>query len=271
MKGGRLGARFQEIRRGPGTGLIPFLTAGDPSLSFTGRAVRLLDRPGVAAIEIGVPFSDPLADGPTIQRASERALSGGTTLARTLDLVAALRNDVSAPLVLMSYLNPILRFGFERFADRAARAGIDAVIATDLPVEEAASYRRVLAKRGIGTVFLAAPTSPPERVALIAKACTAFLYYVSVTGTTGARRSLDPGLAGRLARARLVAKVPLAVGFGVSTGAQVAALAPHCDAVVVGSALASAIEEERSDRGRLAALDRKTTSLLRPLLRGTAR
>jgi tryptophan synthase alpha chain len=262
----RIRLRFEEIRRRRGAGLIPFLTAGDPSLAFTERALGLLDRPGIAAIEIGVPFSDPLADGPTIQRSSERALAGGITLAETLELVRRVRKSISAPLVLMSYMNPIFRFGLDRFADRASRAGVDAVLATDLPVEESTAYRRVLREHGIGTVFLAAPTSPPDRVSRIAKACSAFLYYVSLTGVTGARRTLDPDLAARLGATRALTKLPLAVGFGVSSAEQVAALAPHCDAVVVGSTLVEAIETERSDRARLSALDRKVAALLQPLL-----
>jgi tryptophan synthase alpha chain len=267
----RLHRRFEELRRRGRAGLIPFVTAGDPNLAFTERAVRLLDRPGVAAIEIGVPFTDPLADGPTIQRSSERALAAGVTLERTLALVARLRRDVSSPLVLMSYLNPILRYGLERFADRAARAGVDAVIATDLPIEEAGPYKKILEERGIGTVFLAAPTSPPERIARIARACSAFLYYVSLTGVTGARRRLDGDVADRLGRIRALTRKPLAVGFGVSTRAQVRALAPHCDAVVVGSALVLAIESEKSDRARLGVLERTAHSLLLPLLAGTER
>ncbi|MFH1680446.1 MAG: tryptophan synthase subunit alpha [Candidatus Eisenbacteria bacterium] len=258
----RLGARFDEVRAEGRAGLIPFITAGDPSGAFTGKAIRVLDRPGVAAIEVGVPFSDPLADGPTIQRSSERALAAGATLRGTLLIVERVRDEVEAPIVLMSYLNPILRFGIERFADQASRAGVDAVIATDLPVEESAGYRAALSARGIGTVFLAAPTSPPARIALIARACTAFLYYVSLTGVTGARRSLERGLFGRLAAVRARTRKPLAVGFGVSTPGHVRALAPHCDAVVVGSALVRAIEGAGTDRTRLASLEREVDALL---------
>jgi len=268
---GRLDARFRAITRGGGTGLIPFLTAGDPSLAFTARALRLLDRPGVAAIELGVPFTDPLADGPTIQRSSERALARGVTLGDTLDMIGRLRSRLSAPIVLMSYLNPLIRIGLERFAARAASAGVDAVLATDLPVEEAGEYGRLLGARGIGAVFLAAPTSSLARIEKIAAESTAFLYYVSLTGVTGARSSLPPDLAARLGRVRERSARPLAVGFGVSSPAHVRALSPSCDAVVVGSALVQAVEAEKSDRSRLAALEQKAGALLRPLLRRRGR
>ncbi|MBM3320328.1 MAG: tryptophan synthase subunit alpha [Candidatus Eisenbacteria bacterium] len=267
----RLARRFEELGAERRTGLIPFLTCGDPSPGFTEKAIRLLDRPGTAAIEIGVPFSDPLADGPTIQRASERALAAGATLEKTIGLVARLRGEIAAPIVLMSYVNPILRFGVERFADEASEAGVDAVIATDLPLEESAAWRAVLRDRGIGTVFLAAPTSPLERIARIARACTAFLYYVSRTGVTGARRSLENGLARRLAEVRARTKKPLAVGFGVSRPEHARALAPHADAVVVGSALVRAIESARSDRERFAALEREVGALLEALAPGRKR
>jgi len=261
----RLAERFARNRREGRTGLIPFLTAGDPSLAFTERALRVLDRPEVTAIEIGVPFTDPLADGPTIQRSSERALARDVTLREILDRIGAIRPRIEAPLVLMSYVNPILRLGLERFADRAADAGIDAVIATDLPIEESREYGRALGKRGIGTVFLAAPTSSPERIRRIARACTGFLYYVSLTGVTGARSALPAGAAARLAAVRRLTTKPLAIGFGVSAPAHVRALAPHCDAVVVGSALVRAVEREKSDRRRLAALDSRVGGLIGPL------
>lgn len=274
MKSGRadrLGRRFEELRREGRTGLIPFLTAGDRSLGFTEKALLMLDRPGVAAIEIGVPFSDPLADGPTIQRSSERALAAGTTLAGVLGMIGKVREKISAPIVLMSYMNPMLRFGLERFAERAAKAGVDGLIATDLPVEEAGPLGKVLAAKGIGSVFLAAPTSPPARVRKIAAACTGFLYYVSLTGVTGARTSLPKDLGKRLAGVRRITSRPLAVGFGVSEPAQVKALAPHCDAVVVGSVLVQTVEAEKSDKARLAALDRKVASLLAPLTTGSGK
>ncbi|MFH1278536.1 MAG: tryptophan synthase subunit alpha [Candidatus Eisenbacteria bacterium] len=261
----RIAARFGALRREGRTGLIPFLTAGDPSLRFTEKAIHLLDRPETAAIEIGVPFSDPLADGPAIQRSSERALARGVTLVRVLDMVERLRPSVAAPLVLMSYMNPLLRLGLERFAARAARAGVDAVIATDLPAEESAEYGRILASHGIGTVFLAAPTSPPERIRRIAAASTAFIYYVSLTGVTGARSALPADLAARLGGVRKITKRPLAVGFGVSSAAEVRRLVGRCDAVVVGSALVRAVEGEKNDRDRLAALEKKVAALTVPL------
>jgi len=267
----RVAASFARLREEGRTGFIPFLTAGDPSLAFTEKAVASLDRPGVAAIEIGIPFSDPLADGPTIQRSSERALAAGVRLSDVLSLVRSLRSGITAPIVLMSYMNPILRLGMERFAGRAARAGVDALIATDLPMEEAKEYRKVMKEADLGTVFLAAPTSPPERVRKIARASTAFLYYVSLTGVTGERKALSSGLARRLEEVRSLSPVPVSVGFGISTPAQAKGIAPHADAVVMGSALVHAVEEERSDAARLRALGAKVDGVLRALSPGTRR
>jgi tryptophan synthase alpha chain len=171
----------------------------------------------------------------------------------------------------MSYINPILRIGLSRFAERGARAGVDAVIATDLPVEEAKEYRKAMRGAGIGTVFLAAPTSPPDRVARIARASSAFLYYVSLTGVTGARKRLAPDLARRLDRVRDLSPVPVSVGFGISTPAQAKAVAAHADAVVVGSALVHVVEEERTDAARLRALSAKVDGILRALSPGARR
>lgn len=265
-----LRSRFAGLRAERKTGLVPFLTAGDPSLSFTEKAIRSLDRPGVAAIELGVPFSDPLADGPIIQRSAERALAAGVTLAATLDLVAKLSGAVSTPIVLMTYYNPMLRFGLDRFAARSRKAGVAAVIATDLPVEESGEYGQTMKRHDIGTVFLAAPTSSDERVRAIAAASTAFLYYVSMTGTTGSGAALPPDLVARLDRVRNLTPSPLAIGFGVTTPRDVKRLAPHCDAVVVGSALVHAVEKERKTGDKLRTLDRLVAGLAAPLLRGAA-
>jgi len=261
-------SRFRALRRNGKTGLIPFLVAGDPSLSFTEKAIRRLDRPGVAAIEIGVPFSDPLADGPTIQRSSERALAKGVTLPDTLDMVARVTGEIATPIILMTYYNPVLRYGLERFAGRAGKSGVEGVIATDLPVEEGKEYREVMRRHGIGTVFLAAPTSSDSRVRRIAAASTAFLYYVSMTGTTGSGTKLPADVKARLDQVRSLSKAPLAIGFGVTAPRQVRDLAPHCDAVVVGSALVEAVEKERTVAKKLRVLDDLVTGLTRPLLRG---
>ncbi len=257
--------RLASLRRDGATGLIPFLTAGDPSMAFTERAIRALDRPGVVAIELGVPFSDPLADGPTIQRSSERALAAGVTLPATLDLVRRLSGTISTPIVLMSYYNPMLRHGLDRFAKRARRSGVAAVIATDLPVEEGAPYRKAMDRVGVGTVFLAAPTSSRERVSRIAEASDPFLYYVSMTGTTGSGSDLPKDVVDRLEMIRRLIATPLAVGFGVTRPEHVKRLAPHCDAVVVGSALVAAVEREKRTVDRLGALDRLVGRLCGPL------
>ena len=263
-------SRFAALRKAGNTGLIPFLTAGDPSMTFTEKAIRLLDRPGVVAIELGVPFSDPLADGPIIQRSSERALAGGATLPGTLDLVERLREKITTPIVIMTYFNPVLRFGLERFARRAARAGVEGVIVTDLPVEEGKEYRQLMRKHGIGTVFLAAPTSSESRIRQIDSASTAFLYYVSMTGTTGSGTGLPNDVLARLDRLRALIRSPLAIGFGVTSPGDVKKLAPHCDAVVVGSALVKAIEEKKTMAEKLSALDKLVGRLVAPLVRGGA-
>ncbi len=263
-----ISSRFRDLRESKKAGLLPFLTVGDPNLRFTEKAIRAMDRPGVIAIELGVPFSDPLADGPTIQLSSERALANGVSLRDTLNLVERVRPKISTPLVLMSYLNPIHRFGYDKFARRAASAGVDAVLPTDMPIEESASLRGSLKKHEVGVVFLAAPTTPVARIRKIAGLSTAFTYYVSLTGTTGARATLPAGLVDRLKKVRAVVQGPLAVGFGVSKGSHVRRLAPHCDAVVVGSAVVRTIDGEKNDSARLAALDRLLRDLIRPLRPG---
>lgn len=258
-------SRMLALRKQGRTGLLPFITAGDPSLSFTEKAMRAMDRPEVVGLEVGVPFSDPLADGPTIQRSSERALARGTTLADTLDLIEKMRPKVSYPILVMSYFNPVHVFGLERFVKRCGSAGVDAVLPTDLPVEEAAPFRKALGAGGIGSVFLAAPTSENDRIERIARASSAFLYYVSLTGVTGARSELPPGLLARLKEVRRLVSTPLAVGFGVSRGKHVKALAPHCDAVVVGSAIVRSIEKGKNDRERLDSLHVLLDDLVKPL------
>ena len=199
----RIARRFDELRRNGQMGLVAFLTAGDPSLAATGSLVLALAVAGADVIELGVPFSDPVADGPAIQRSSERALQAGTTLAGVLDLkVAAIRRKSDVPLVLFSYYNPVLQMGLERFAERAAAAGADGVLITDLTPEESADYRRIVRGHGLDTIFLAAPTSPDERLAIIAGCTTGFLYLISRTGVTGAKDSLPEDLPALVRRVR---------------------------------------------------------------------
>jgi tryptophan synthase alpha chain len=242
----RITQRFAELRRAGELGIVAYITAGDPSLAATEGIVLALAEAGADVIELGVPFSDPLADGPTIQRASERALRAGTTLAGVLDLVKRIRAKSEVPLVLFSYFNPILQMGLEKFAAAAALAGADGVLATDLTPEEAGEYRRALHAHGLDTIFLGAPTSTDARLKLIAEASSGFLYLISRTGVTGARESLPEDLPSLVRRTRAVTSLPIAVGFGISQPGHVSVLGGLVDAAVVGSALVEEIERAPS-------------------------
>ena len=222
--------------------LVAYLTCGDPSLSATREIALAAIEGGAEVIELGVPFSDPLADGPVIQRASERALRQGTTLHHVLRLASEIRAKSSAGLIIFSYLNPILRMGIEKFAAAAQGAGVDGALITDLPVEEAGEYLRGMRKRNLVTVFLVAPTSTEERIKSIAKACSGFVYAVSRTGVTGARQQLADDAEKLARRLRRHTKLPIAVGFGISTAEQFAAVGKFADAAVVGSAIVETIE-----------------------------
>ena len=216
---------------------------------------------GADVIELGVPFSDPLADGPTIQRASERALKAGASLARVLDLVGRIRKFTQVPLVLFSYYNPVFQMGLEKFAATAATAGADGVLITDLTPEESDEYRRNLAAQNLDTIFLAAPTSTDERLAKIAAASSGFLYVISRTGVTGAKDTLPEDLPALLRRTRNVTQLPLAVGFGISLPGHVSMLGGLANAAVVGSALVSIIERETSTDSPVVAIDGAASSL----------
>ncbi|HEX7287567.1 MAG TPA: tryptophan synthase subunit alpha [Candidatus Angelobacter sp.] len=224
-------------------GLVVYVTCGDPSLAATRDIVLSAIRAGADVIELGVPFSDPVADGPVIQRASERALKSGTSLKDVLKLAAELRKESDAGLVIFTYLNPVLRFGLERFCDEAAKAGVDGALITDLTVEEADEYRRLMAKHGLDTIFLAAPTSPDQRLKKIALACQGFVYAVSRTGVTGTREQLAGDAAGLVKRIRKFTKLPVAVGFGISNAEQFTEVGGFADAAVVGSAIVQTIEQ----------------------------
>jgi tryptophan synthase alpha chain len=229
-------------------GLVVYITAGDPSLEAT-RAIALaaIDA-GADVIELGVPFSDPLADGPVIPRASERALTRGTSLANVLRLAREIRAErPAAGLVVFSYLNPILRYGLARFASDAAAAGVDGVLATDMIVEEAAEYLAELARVGLAPIFLAAPTSPDERLKAIAEHSKGFVYAISRTGITGKQQALTTDAAALVARIRRWSKLPVAVGFGISNAEHVAQVAEFADAAVVGSAIVELIERSTAE------------------------
>ncbi len=237
----RIGRRFAELRPAGELGLVAYLTAGDPSLEASREIVLAAVEAGADVVELGVPFSDPIADGPVIQRASERALRAGTTLSGVLDLVADLRRTSQVPLVLFSYFNPILQMGLETFARRAVAAGADGVLATDLTPEEAGEYRRVLRGAGLDTIFLAAPTTPEERIERVAQASSGFLYLISRTGVTGQRDTLPEDLGALVERVRRATMLPLAVGFGIARPEHVRALVGQVDAAVVGSALVAEV------------------------------
>ena len=250
----RISRRFAELRAAGELGLVAYITAGDPTLDATHKFVLALAGAGADVIELGVPFSDPVADGPTIQRASERALKSGTSLARVLELVRRIRQSSEVPLVLFSYFNPILQMGLEKFAAAAAQAGADGVLATDLTPEESDDYRRILHAHNLDTVFLAAPTSSDERLQLIAACSSGFLYVISRTGVTGAKDSLPDELPALLRRARRFTDLPIAVGCGNSLPGHVSVLGGLADAAVVGSALVSEIEKAPSPDAAAASL-----------------
>jgi tryptophan synthase alpha chain len=224
-------------------GLVAYVTAGDPDIGRTEGILRALDRGGADVAEIGVPFSDPLADGPVIQRATERALAAGTTLDGVLDMVARVRPELKMPLVIFSYANPILRLGPEVFADRACKAGVDGVLVLDLPLEEAADVRAMLDMRGIDTILLLSPTTSDGRLRQAAALGSGFLYAISRLGVTGAREDLAEGADDMVRRIRAVTDLPVALGFGISKPEHVRRVGQWADAAVVGSALVSVIAE----------------------------
>jgi tryptophan synthase alpha chain len=243
----RIDQKFAEVKKRKEAALIPFVTAGDPEIGTTLKILRSLEAAGADMIELGVPFSDPMADGATIQRASERALAGGTMLPHVLALVRRFRRESELPIILFGYYNPILHYGLARFARDARAAGVDGLLCVDLPPEESAELRRETEKRGLYTIFLLAPTSDEARIKLVARLARGFIYYVSVTGVTGARRALEGELQGQVARIRRHTRLPIGVGFGISTPVQAGRIAAFADAAVVGSALIDVIERAGRD------------------------
>lgn len=233
----RIDKVFRNLKKRGEKALIPFITAGDPDLGTTKALALEMAKRGADLLELGVPFSDPLADGPTIQAASNRALQGGVHLQEVLELAGQLRRETEIPLILMGYYNPILQYGLERTASEARRLGVDGFIIPDLPLEEAGPWRRAAIAAGLAPIYLASPTSGPERIKKAGHLTRGFLYYVSVTGITGARQALPEDLAAALREVRSLVQCPLAVGFGISTPEQVQNLAPYVDGVVVGSAI----------------------------------
>lgn len=239
----RLDATFGRLRRDRRTGLVTYITAGDPDLERSAATLHALDAAGADVLEVGVPFSDPLADGPDIQRASERALRAGATLDRVLDLVARVRTEVAAPIVLFTYANPIVRMGERAFAKRAAAAGVDGVLTLDLPIEEASGVRATLVEHGLDMIFMLSPTTTDARIAKAAALGRGFLYGISRLGVTGVRDRVSDGARDLARRIRAVTSMPLALGFGLSHPSHVAEVGKFADAAVVGSALVRVIAQ----------------------------
>jgi tryptophan synthase alpha chain len=268
---GRIARRFAKLAESGELGLVAYITAGDPSLLASEKIVLAAAEAGADVIELGVPFSDPVADGPTIQRASERALRSGATLAGVIDLVKRLRNNTDVPFVLFSYFNPILQMGIEKFGDAAAAAGADGVLVTDLTPEEAGDYRAAMRACGLDTIFLAAPTSTDTRLALIAECSSGFLYLISRMGVTGAREALPEELPALARRVRQFTKLPLAVGFGISQPSHVSVLGGIADAAVVGSALMAEVEKSPTPEAAAEAVADRIRILKRAAREGISR
>lgn len=240
---GRIGEKFQALKQKNEKALVVYLTAGDPDLPTTEALIPALAAAGVDILEIGVPFSDPTADGPIIQAASLRAIKSGATLAGILEMIARVRQVSEIPIVLFGYYNPIFIFGCEAFALRAKAAGVDGILIVDLPPEEAAELRRHTDRVGIDFISLIAPTTSDERIRRITEKAEGFLYYISVTGVTGTAKPNVEDIQRDVARIRKASDLPVAVGFGISTPDQAAEIVPHADGVVVGSAVVKMIEE----------------------------
>ena len=249
----RIDAKFQELRDRGARAFMPYVCAGDPNPELTPKLFLTLEEAGADLIELGVPFSDPIADGPTVQRASERALTHSISLQQILEIVTSLRKETDIPIALMSYYNPIFRMGEEAFCKAAQEAGVDGVIVPDLPPEQAQQLLEVAPNYTLATIFLAAPTSPPERMKLIASVSTGFIYCVSVTGVTGARAMLSDEIAPMITELRKYTDKPIGVGFGVSTPEQAKQVADIADGVIVGSAIINVAEEHINDEAKLLA------------------
>ena len=264
----RIGQRFEDLRKAGRTGFIAYITAGDPDLNTTRQVVLELDRRGVDVLELGVPFSDPLADGPVIQEASQRALAAGATLEGVLSMVADVRMEAEIPIVLFTYYNPIHRYGVARFVKRAADVGVDGVLMLDLPPEEGSDYKAQMDVHGLDTIFLVTPTTRDDRMKLIASHTRGFVYYVSRTGVTGERDSLADEIQNKVSAICRYTDMPVAVGFGISTPEHVSEIARYADAVVVGSAIVRRIGEYQGDAGLVSKVGAFVGSLIGPLGEG---
>ena len=265
----RLDATFAALRARRERALVPYFTAGDPSIATTRQLVVEAARRGADVIELGIPVSDPLADGPVIQRATQRALAAGVTLPRVLELVREMRGEVSAPLVFLTYYNPILAFGLKAFCRTSVEAGIDGVIVADLPPEESGPLRAEAIAAGLDLIHLVAPTSTPERMRKIARASEGFIYLVSLTGVTGERTALAPELAQQLRALRAVTTKPVCVGFGIGTPEQAVLVGQAADGVIVGSAIVRLVEQHAASRELLPRVGDFIAGLKAPLRGGS--
>ncbi|HEY6872517.1 MAG TPA: tryptophan synthase subunit alpha [Geobacteraceae bacterium] len=243
----RIGKKFEELGEKGDKALITFMTAGDPDLAVTEECILEMEKGGADIIELGVPFSDPMADGPTIQKSSERALAAGTTLTKILAMVKSVRQRSQVPIVLMGYFNPVFRYGAVKFAGDAAAAGVDGVLLVDLPPEEAGEFMAAASAAGLDVISLLTPTSDAKRIEKVVRCGSGFIYYVSVTGVTGARASVADSLFKHVGEIRARSPLPVAVGFGISNPAQAARVADVADGVVVGSAIVKIFEEYQGD------------------------
>ncbi len=247
----RIDAKFRELKKAGRKAFIPYITAGDPDMRTTAEVVRALERAGADIVELGIPFSDPMADGPTIQRAIQRSLNGGCTVKKVLTLVKALRKDVKVPLVFMTYFNIVYNYGTGRFLRDAKAAGADGLIVPDLPMEEAGEVSKEAGRAGQAVILLAAPTTPVGRFRKIAACSQGFIYYVSLTGVTGARKALSAELKKNVKKLKRTTKKPICVGFGISAPAQAGDIARAADGVIVGSAIIGAIEKNLGNKKKL--------------------
>ena len=247
----RISEKFNELRQRNRIALVSYITAGDPSLDATAKIAVKLEESGADIIELGVPFSDPMADGPVIQLASERALAGGATLAGVLDTVRKIREKSAVPIILFGYYNPFFKYGLERIVKDAAEAGADGFLIVDLPPEEVGEFKIHTDKAGMDIVFLLAPTSTSDRIGLVAENASGFVYLVSVTGVTGERPEMNYSLEGLTNEIRQTTGLPVGIGFGISSPEQVKGLSGYADAVIVGSAIVRIIEQYGSEKEKL--------------------
>jgi len=257
----RLTGTFERLRGEQRPGLVTYTTAADPDLARSAEILKALDRAGADVLEVGVPFSDPLADGPVIQRATERALAAGGNLKTALRIIASVRPEVSAPIVVFSYANPLLRLGTSEFARQASAAGVDGVLALDLPIEEAGEFRETMAASGIDTIFLLSPTTSDERIRKAGQLGRGFLYGISRLGVTGTRDQVAAGAPAMVRRIRTFTALPIALGFGISRPEHVAEVGAYADATVVGSALVSLIAEAGQTSDLIARVEAYVKSL----------